>query len=548
MTLMLSVQAQTRPDAGSTLETLKPGPQSPPALLPPIGIPEAPKPPLTAPDVRVQVSAFHFTGNTVFPTSELFGLLAQFVGKELDFAGLNQAATIITAHYRSHGYLVAQAYLPEQSIRDGVVEIAVLEGRLGKVKVNQAPQSRLRPTVAEQAFSPLSSGTLIETRTLERRLLLLNDLSGVQAQAALEPGRNVGEADLIVDVTDAGPRIRGSLEADNFGSRYTGEARAGASLRVISPLGLGDQLVLRGLTSTGGGLRYGVLGYDVPIGADGWRAGMSYSAIEYKLGKDFAALDANGDAQIWSASLAYPLIRTRLSNLTLQLGYDDKRLTDRVDAFAALTDKKLDVFRLTANGNASDAYGGGGYTAYNVTVSSGRLSFRNASAAMIDQAEHRTAGDYAKLNYSVARLQQLGRFFSLYLSLNGQFASKNLDSSEKFSLGGPFGVRAYPLGEAGGDEAHLGTIELRANTGRVMAADSQMFGFVDAGKVTFNANPLATDNPNRRTISGYGAGVSFVQSGGFWLRSTVAWRGSGGQPVADVDHHPRFWLQAGMQF
>lgn len=542
------LSAQTRPDAGSTLETLKPAAQPPQSPLPPIGVPEAPRPPLTAPDVRVQVSAFRFSGNAVFSTTELSTLVAQFVGKELDFAGLNQATAIITGYYRSHGYVVAQAYLPEQDIRDGVVEIAVLEGRLGQIRINQAPQSRLRPTVAEGVLAPLASGTLIEERALERRLLLLNDLAGVQAQAALEPGRNVGEADVIVEVADAGPRVRGSLEADNFGSRYTGEVRTGASLRVISPLGLGDQLVFRGLASTSGGLQYGVLGYDVPIGADGWRAGISYSALDYKLRKDFAPLNANGEAQIWTASLAYPLIRTRLSNLTLQLAYDDKRLIDRVDAVASLTDKKLEVLRLTASGDASDARGGGGYTSYGVTVSSGQLSFRNDAAALIDQAGHNTAGDYSKLNYSVARLQRLGSTFSLYLSLNGQFASKNLDSSEKFSLGGPFGVRAYPLGEAGGDEAHLGTVELRANTGRFMGADTQVFGFADAGTATFNSDPLSTDNPNRRTISGYGVGISFVQAGGFWLRSSLAWRGSGGQPVADVDRSPRFWVQAGIQY
>lgn len=548
LTLTLSVHAQMRPDAGSTLETLKSAPQPPPAPLPPIGVPQAPKPPLTAPGVRVRVSAFRFSGNTVFSTAELSGLVARFVGKEFDFAGLNQATAIITAHYRSRGYAVAHAYLPEQDIRHGVVEIAVLEGRLGKIRINQAPQPRLRPQVTERVLAPLANVPLIEERTLERRLLLLNDLAGVRAQATLEPGRNVGEADLIVDVTDVGPRIRGSLEADNYGSRYTGEVRAGVSLQVIGPLGLGDQLAFRGLTSTNGGLQYGVLGYDVPVGADGWRAGVGYSALDYTLGRDFASLNAHGEARIWTATLAYPLIRTRLSNLTLQLAYDDKRSIDRVDAVASLTDKKLEVFRLTASGDASDARSGGGYTSYGVTVASGRLSFRNAAAALVDQGGHNTAGDYAKLNYSVARLQRLGRTFALYLALNGQFASKNLDSSEKFSLGGPFGVRAYPLGEAGGDAAHLGTLELRANAGRVMGADAQVFGFTDAGTATFNADPLSTDNPNRRTISGYGVGISLVRADSFWLRSSAAWRGSGGQPVADADRHPRVWLQAGMQF
>ena len=219
--------AQNLPDAGSTLETLKPVPPPPPVPLPPIQVPETPKLPLTAPDLRVGVKAFVFSGNNIFSTTELSALVAPYVGKELDFAGLNEVAAIITAHYSSHGYIVSQAYLPQQEIRDGVIEIAVLEARLGQIKINQAPQSRLQPSAVKQVLEPLSGGTPIEVRALERPLLLLNDRAGIQAQAALEPGSRVGEADLTVDVVDVGTRVRGTLEADNHGSRYTGEYRAG---------------------------------------------------------------------------------------------------------------------------------------------------------------------------------------------------------------------------------------------------------------------------------------------------------------------------------
>ena len=319
-------------------------------------------------------------------------------------------------------------------------------------------------------------------------------------------------------------------------------------MHVISPFGLGDQLAFRGLASTSGGLKYGVLDYLIPLGANGWRAGLSFDALAYKLGKDFASLNANGEAQIWIASLAYPLIRTRLTNLNVQFLYENKRLIDRVEAVDSLTDKKLNVARISLSGDLSAGHGAGSYTSFGVTGSAGRLSFRNDEAALIDQAGHSTAGDYAKLNYGVARLQQLSNAFSVYLSLNGQFASKNLDSSERFSLGGPFGVRAFPLGEAGGDQAHLGTVELRATLGRALGAEAQVSAFADAGWAKLNEKPLAGDDPNRRTISGYGVGFSLVRPGGYWVRSSVAWRGSGGEPVTDVDRQPRVWVQAGVQF
>lgn len=232
-----------------------------------------------------------------------------------------------------------------------------------------------------------------------------------------------------------------------------------------------------------------------------------------------------------TATLAYPFIRARLSNLTFQAAYDHKRLTDRVNSVSSVTDKGLQVLRFAARGDHIDGLGGGGFTTYGATLSGGDLTFRNDAAAALDAAAtgRNTAGGYTKIAYSVARLQSLGDTFSLYLSVLGQFASKNLDSSEKLSLGGPSGVRAYPAGEAAGDEAHQASLEFRANTGRYLETDTQLIAFADGGRAKLNENLLASDNPNHRTISGYGIGIAISKAGLFALRSTLAWR-SGPQP------------------
>ena len=83
---------------------------------------------------------------------------------------------------------------------------------------------------------------------------------------------------------------------------------------------------------------------------------------------------------------------------------------------------------------------------------------------------------------------------SIYVHANAQHANQNLDSSERFGLGGAQGVRAYPSGEGYGDEGALLQTELRIRAGYFTP-----YGFYDAGWVRLNANPW-TDGPNHRDL------------------------------------------------
>src|SRR5690606_20459186 len=126
----------------------------------------------------------------------------------------------ITAHYRRHGYLLARAYLPAQDIHDGEVEIAVLEGRLGEIGIDNT--SRVGASTINHHVDRIETAGAVQGRNLERSLLLLNDLPGVDVRSTLQPGATVGTADLGIQVR-ATSGIDGSVDADNFGNRYTGD-------------------------------------------------------------------------------------------------------------------------------------------------------------------------------------------------------------------------------------------------------------------------------------------------------------------------------------
>ena len=128
---------QRPPDAGSVLEQMtQPGIAPKPGTGDPLPRAPEPRPALGAPGLKVVVTAFKISGNTIYPESVLLEQTKEFVGKEQTIDGLNDAATKVRAYYRERGYFLSQAYLPQQEIKGGVVEIAVIEARVGRVAVN----------------------------------------------------------------------------------------------------------------------------------------------------------------------------------------------------------------------------------------------------------------------------------------------------------------------------------------------------------------------------------------------------------------------------
>ncbi|MGZ5800113.1 MAG: ShlB/FhaC/HecB family hemolysin secretion/activation protein, partial [Burkholderiaceae bacterium] len=283
--LCTPAQAQVRPDAGQILrerDQTDPSLQRPPKEAPPISVPSE-RPAAPTPDgTKVPVNTFHITGATTFTADELSNLLNQWKGRELTLEDLQAATERITRYYREQGYLVARAYLPEQTIRNGIVEIAVLEGRIGQVILKNS--SGISDYQAQAWTDKINPGTIIHEPELERTLILLNDTPGISAaNAALQPGASVGLSDLVVSL-QPGPFISGEIDASNYGNRYTGAYLAGGTLNLNSPLHIGDQVTAR-IQASDERMYYGRLAYRVPIGASGLIAGGAWSDSRYHLGR-----------------------------------------------------------------------------------------------------------------------------------------------------------------------------------------------------------------------------------------------------------------------
>jgi hemolysin activation/secretion protein len=517
-------------------------------------IPRAPAADSAIPDLRIErgdtartggpvgpgivVRSLRITGETLFSEAELIAVTGFSSGKTLNLRDLRMMAAKISDFYNRRGYFVAQAYLPAQQIQDGAVTIAVIEGHYGRIGLDN--RTNLSSGLAHDILSGLNGGDAVAAGPLERRLLLLSDIPGVRVKSTLSPGAVVGASDLNVNLTPA-PRLSGSIDGDNAGDPASGADRLGATLNINDPTGRGDLISLRVLSSFDG-LDYGRAAYQMQI--HDATVGVAYAALDYRLHGAFASLQANGTAEIASVYASYPLIRAYAGNLVLLTSFEDRTFQDKQGATASVVDKDEYAGMVGVAGDHHDALWGGGWNQFSLGLTVGDLNIRTPEARLVDAQTAEANGQYAKISYSVSRLQSVFGPLSLYALVRGQESSKNLDVSEKMELGGAYGVRAYAEGQIYGDEGYVATLEARMLLppppppipGRL-----QFIGFVDTGSVSTHS-PWFPDG-SRQAVSAGGAGVNWAVPNDFVVKATYAHTLGEAVGVPGPNASSRVWVQ-----
>lgn len=541
-------QAQTFPDAGSQLKQLERERQKP---LPPQATPqfEPPAPLKSIGGATVTVTAFRFAGNKLLSDAKLRHVVKPYQHRPLDFAQLQNVAIAVAEAYRKSGWVV-RAYLPQQDVTNGTVTIQIVEAVFGAVRVQSHSKHISRATVERTIDLAQSPGKPANADALDRALLLINDLPGVSATGSLAEGAREGETDLLVDIQNR-PLVSGYVSADDYGERTTGSARISEQLSLNSPFGRGDRADASLLHTKGSDFES--LGYSIPAGYRGLRVGLSASHLSYRIvTADFAALDAHGSSTTGDFNATYPLIRSRLANLYASLDLSDKSF-DNDSNGATVSHYAVDSASAALYGNEYDSFAGGGTSTASLSFEQGLVDLARSPNEADDARTAATAGSFHKVSFAASRLQALSQRLALFASASGQVTDKNLDSSEKFYLGGPTGVRAYPVNEVGGSEGALLNVEVRAQ----LPVGFNLTGFYDLGAVHVNRNNdfLGAAPVNTQKLAGAGASVAWVAPFGLSIRATVA-RRIGSNPNltstgTDQDGsliRNRVWVQATMPF
>lgn len=463
---------------------------------------------------KIHVTSFKIEGATLIDATAFASVTSPLENKELSLPEIMAAADAITALYHSEGYVIANALVPEQDIRNGVVVIRVVEGKIGTINVTG--NKSYTYSFIKSHLERVNKDPSLKEERLERSLLLLNDFTSLNVRALLKAGNEPGSTDVIATVIDTMP-IGGSISYDNYGSDTLGKQRLSLSVELGNLLNSGDQIMLRGTTGLDridfNKLSYGRFEYLLPVGYDGIMVNMYYANSLYRVGGSLAELDINGKAHTAGFSVAYPLIKKTETTLSGKAGFDYKDIYDYL-----LGDRNSkDYIRMLNLGIAfdgSDRLEGRNLIGLNYYV--GIANFLGGSGTHdLGTSRSGAGGNFSKITLDLTRVQKLLKYNHLILRGSGQYSHDKLFTAEQFSLGGAGSVRGFKPSQQNGDcgyfisaELHLSPFISEPSIQNQKVGD--MFKFVlfsDHGGV-FRNTPQSGE-ADTGSLTSIGAGVRF---------------------------------------
>jgi len=465
------------PDAGALQQQLqREAEQSRPLPSPGPIIKSAPTPSKPgAAKETLEVKKFVVTGATLVSQEKIAQTLAPFENRELSFDQIREAANAVTALYTQIGR-AAQAVIPPQDVVNGVIRINILEGKVGKVIIDmdKSSPSRLKSSVIQEFISVNNpDGGFIDMRGLERSMTLLNEVPGNESTAELLPGDKEETTNISVSAKDTGI-FSGRVDATNYGSPSTGAAQAIASLNLNNLSGIGDQVSLDAIGSQGS--VYGILKYGLPIGGDGWRVSAGVSALDYKSIPSFSSTVTQGNAQTYGLYSTYALERTAEATSNFIVNFENKNYNNSTNGIES-SRYQINDFTIGLNGTRNF---GTQFLNWGINAVLGSLNIGNTNQYNNDQSGAASNGSFAKLSFNGAITSALPvERTTASVSIYGQLANKNLNTAEQLYLGGPYGVRAYPVAQGGGAQGAVASVEVSHS----LANQLQLGIFFDAGLI-----------------------------------------------------------------
>lgn len=495
-------------------------PIAPPSIPAPVKIEgaAAPATEASATQSRIVVNAVTFSGNTRFSSEALASLVAGDLGKALSFEELQALAAKVERHYHAAGYFLTRVVIPQQDIGEKrTLELRVLEGWLEQINVTSSPRFK-EERVRRALQNDIRIGQPFKVSDLERSLAALNKNSGISVGSTLKAGEQPGATVIDVEVTEE-RRVSGSIEANNFGSKNTGEYRIIPAVALPNFTGRGDQLSLFGVFSPEvSDLYFAQVNYVTPLNVHGTSANLYYSQGNYQVGREFEVLEIEGDNSAWGVGLSQDVVLSAKTGLTFELWLESSDMEQTMLGAVSSRDE-IRKIRLGANVDVKDMRG---RTFASLHVHQGlgeALGGMDDDSVLSSRAFGGADNDFTKLVATVTRLQSLHpRLFAL-LHVAGQYAFESVVAGEQFAIGGANSVRGHPQSAFSGDDGFVINAELRFS---VLPEDNryQLAAFFDHGQVRTKKPIIGQDTWNR--ISGAGVGGRAVLFDDLELRLDLA--------------------------
>ena len=477
---------------------------------------------------KIFVKNFVFEGTkAAFTVDQLNQLIEDNLNQELSFGEIQNLVNRIRNAYLEKGYFLTSVSIPEQEVVNGSLVVNINEGSLDpdtpyKIK---GINLRLKENLPIKYMSKAMNGRVTHSG-LERGILNINDIPGIAGTINLSPGSVPGSTQVELDVMEA-PFVEGMISADNFGSRYTGEYRATAMVNVNNPSKLGDQITLSKVLSFDGNFDMNLIGYNFPLGRSGLRSNFYYSNLDYQLGKEFKTDPVSkGTADVYSGGFNYPVFNSSRRSVFLSGTYNFKDLYNE-NVGVVVSDKTAETQDVGLIFQNTDNIVNSGFTQLSLTQTFGDTDLTKVAADFAaDQGAGgaKTNGNFQKFNAQVFRIQEISDKLNLQILASAQKVDKNVDSSEDFSLGGPTAIRAYPSGEAAGDEGFRVSVDAQydlisgSKFGDIILSSFYDYGEIKQYKDTYD---IVMTSPNEYSLKGWGVALDFLTMNRFNLK--VIW-------------------------
>ena len=506
----------------------------------------------SASDFTVNLKNINFTGNQSLDQTTLENFLNQYLDTPLTVEQIKSIPANLSLFYRQNN-LIAEITLPDQDITEGTLVIEITEAKMGEVTIDSGERSSIKSNYLKQYFKTAQSEQL-NLKLIAQRILIVNELPGLKAEAQLRAGTQVGTTDVVIK-TQESKRFITNLNYDNYGSRSTGEQRAIASASLNNPFGVGDQLSLTALKSEG--VDFARLNYGLPLGYSGLRTNIFATYLEYDvILREFDSTKPYGYSNSLGMNFSYPISLEPTNKWVSELGYENRSFKNKTLSGTS-SDYQTRVANLSVNGLVVDQWFKlNAYNQLELEFNHGQVDLGGSPNKPTDAAGADTQGAFNKLSLIASRTQFINESWSLLGKFVYQWADQNLDSSEKLFLGGPNGVRAFPLNEGSGAKGYIANIELKRDLPYNLASSI----FYDIGHVQqFIDNQTATNQQivadNRLTYKGYGLGLTWQGPYASNIGILVARRhGKNPDPATnggdqDGSNKDNFvWLRAGVTF
>ncbi len=527
----------TRPNNRPTPRPAVPPPlPSPSELLKPSSQPPLPSEMLPSVSGTITVEKFEVVGSTVFSAEELEKTTKPFTQRPISFAELLQVRTAITQLYIARGYITSGAFIPPQTIADGIVVVQVLEGGLEAIEVTGT--QRLNPDYVRSRLEIATDKPLNRERLIEALQLLQLDPLIANISAELSAGTKPGQNLLSVKVTES-KSFHGDLTIDHRRSPSVGTMRRQAQLREANLFGQGDAIAAT-YTNTDGSNSYD-FSYTYPINPANGTIAFAYSnnnsrAIE----PPFDRLDILANSRSYELTLRQPLLQRPTQEFAIGIAAAHREsetsllatpfpLSPGADALGRTRVSALRFFQEFTQRSSEEVLAL--RSQFSVGVAPLALTVDDAPVDSMFVV-WRAQGQYVNL---------LAPDTLLLLRADIQFADRALVPLEQFGIGGQESVRGYRQDLLLSDNGAIASAELRLPILRVPEVEGvlQFAPFFDFGTAW---NSSGRKDPSPSTIAGMGFGLLWQHGDRLTIRFDY------GIPLTSSGTSARTWQENGLYF